>query len=157
MGSAGLGPEPASDHNVIAGQSEERMSWVNLSMLALLLSSALFGRSEASLFFNNPLRAATASLNQDEIYTGLMSTENQVIVIVQNFYAWVTSSIGFLLLIPFYQPRNTGREFSVEDYDSAPSQSPWLSPGAVENMSWMLRYLADSIEMYAPDYNNYEQ
>ena len=125
-------------------------------------------------------------MNQDEIYTGLMSTENQVIVIVQNFYAWVTSSIGFLLLIPFYQvtsqifystenisvkeanfltfssdtnfqPRTTGREFSVEDYDSAPSQSPWLSPGAVENMSWMLRYLADSIEMYAPDYNNYEQ
>merc|ERR1712062_642916 len=123
MGSAGLGPEPASDHNVIAGQSEERMSWVNLSMLALLLSSALFGRSEASLFFNNPLRAATASLNQDEIYTGLMSTENQVIVIVQNFYAWVTSSIGFLLLIPFYQPRDTGRGFSVEDYDSFPSQS----------------------------------
>merc|ERR1712203_357164 len=163
MGSTGLGPELASDHNVIAGQtqtqpaqSEDRMGFVNYSMLALLLST-LFSRSDGSLFFNNPLRAATASLNQDEIYTGLMSTENQVIVIVQNFYAWVTSSIGFLLLIPFYQPRNTGREFSVEDYDSAPSQSPWLSPGAVENMSWMLRYLADSIEMYAPDYNNYEQ
>merc|ERR1712062_937205 len=160
MGSAGLGPEPASDHNVIAGQSEERMSWVNLSMLALLLSSALFSHSYCSLFLNNPLRAATASLNQDEIYTGLMSTENQVIVIVQNFYAWLTSSIGFLLLIPFYQPRNTGRGFSEEDYDSFPSQSssqsPWLSQAAVENMSWMLRYLADSIEMYSPDYN-YDQ
>merc|ERR1712110_289225 len=134
-------------------QSQERMSLVNYSMLALVLSSALFGRSQGSLFLNNPLRTAIASLNQDEIYTGLMSTENQVIVIVQNFYAWVTSSIGFLLLIPFYQPRDSGRGFTVEDYDSAPSQSPWLSPGAVENMSWMLRYLADSIEMYSPDYN----
>ena len=103
-------------------QSEDRMGFVNYSLLALLLST-LFSRSDGSLFFNNPLRAATASrkiiisamsmlvtlfcphvgLNQDEIYTGLMSTENQVIVIVQNFYAWVTSSIGFLLLIPFYQ------------------------------------------------------
>ena len=104
-----------------------------------------------------------------------MSTENQVIVIVQNFYAWVTSSIGFLLLIPFYQvyfvtapnyffftslttfqPRDTGRGFSVEDSPPLSSQSPWLSPGAVENMSWMLRFLADSIDMYSPDYN-YEQ
>ena len=105
-----------------------------------------------------------------------MSTENQVIVIVQNFYAWVTSSIGFLLLIPFYQvrvicvkeanyftlslttfqPRDTGRGFSVEDSAFATSQSPWLSPGAVENMAWMLRFLADSIDMYSPDYN-YEQ
>ena len=84
-----------------------------------------------------------------------MSTENQVIVIVQNFYAWVTSSIGFLLLIPFYQvrvicvkeanyftlslttfqPRDTGRGFSVEDSAFATSQSPWLSPGAVENIA----------------------
>merc|ERR1711990_961277 len=133
-------------------QSEDRMGFVNYSLLALLLST-LFSRSDGSLFFNNPLRAATASLNQDEIYTGLMSTENQVIVIVQNFYAWVTSSIGFLLLIPFYQPRGTARGFSVEDYDSASSQSPWLSPLAVENMSWMLRYLADSIESFSPDYN----
>ena len=42
-------------------------------------------------------------LDHVEIYEGLFSVENQVIVIVQNFYAWVTSSIGFLLLIPFYQ------------------------------------------------------
>ena len=87
-------------------QGEDRMGFVNYSLLALLLST-LFSRSDGSLFFNNPLRAATASrkiiisamsmlvtlfcphvgLNQDEIYTGLMSTENQVIVIVQNFYA----------------------------------------------------------------------
>ena len=55
-----------------------------------------------------------------------------------------------------FQPRDSARGFSVDDYDSAPSQSPWLSPGAVENMSWMLRYLADSIEMFSPDYN-YDQ
>ena len=74
LASTGLGPELASDHNVIAGLhtrhtqtqpdtvSEEMMGFVNYSLLALLLSSALFGPSYSSLFLNNPLRTVTASM-----------------------------------------------------------------------------------------------
>ena len=43
-----------------------------------------------------------AAVDSSLIYEGLFSPENNLIVIIQNFYVWVTSSIGLLLLVPFY-------------------------------------------------------
>ena len=41
------------------------------------------------------------------IYEGLFLPENNLIVIIQNFYVWAVSSLGLLALIPFYQVRKT--------------------------------------------------
>ena len=46
-----------------------------------------------------------AAVDSSLIYEGLFSPENNLIVIIQNFYVWVTSSIGLLLLVPFYTVR----------------------------------------------------
>ena len=58
-----------------------------------------------SLFMNpfQSFQRRQISVNSADIYEGLFSPENNLIVIIQNFYVWVVSSIGFLLLIPFYQ------------------------------------------------------
>ena len=37
------------------------------------------------------------------IYEGVMSPENNFIMIIQNFWMTVTSSIGYIFLIPFFQ------------------------------------------------------
>ena len=37
------------------------------------------------------------------IYEGIMSPENNFIMIIQNFWMTVTSSIGYVFLIPFFQ------------------------------------------------------
>ena len=37
------------------------------------------------------------------IYEGIMSPENNFIMIIQNFWMTVTSSIGYIFLIPFFQ------------------------------------------------------
>ena len=40
------------------------------------------------------------------IYEGVMSPENNVIMIVQNLWMTITSSIGYLALTPFYQVKH---------------------------------------------------
>ena len=37
------------------------------------------------------------------IYEGVMSPENNFIMIIQNFWMTVTSSIGYIFLIPFFE------------------------------------------------------
>ena len=37
------------------------------------------------------------------IYEGVMSPENNFIMIIQNFWMTVTSSIGYIFLIPFFK------------------------------------------------------
>ena len=53
--------------------------------------------------FLNPLRTTGVTLDSAAIYEGLLSPENNFIVIVQNFYVWLVSSIGLWALTPFYQ------------------------------------------------------
>ena len=36
-------------------------------------------------------------------YVGVMSPEENMIVIIQNILLFISSSIGYLLLVPFYQ------------------------------------------------------
>ena len=44
-----------------------------------------------------------SAIDSTLIYEGIFSPENNLIVIIQNFYVWAVSSFGLLLLIPFYQ------------------------------------------------------
>ena len=47
-----------------------------------------------------------SAIDSTLIYEGLFSPENNLIVIIQNFYVWAVSSLGLLALIPFYQVRD---------------------------------------------------
>ena len=48
-----------------------------------------------------------SAIDTSLIYEGLFLPENNLIVIIQNFYVWAVSSLGLLALIPFYQVRKT--------------------------------------------------
>ena len=43
------------------------------------------------------------ALNTNAIYEGVMQPDNIVVGIIQNFYNFLTSTVGWLLVIPFYQ------------------------------------------------------
>ena len=42
-------------------------------------------------------------VDSDVTYVGVMSPEENMIVIFQNILLWIYSSIGYLTLLPFYQ------------------------------------------------------
>jgi len=94
------------------------------------------------------------SVNSADIYEGLFSPENNLIVIIQNFYVWVVSSIGFLLLIPFYQPttgaaRGFGDDYTnYVDIDADNNTGAWFSPETLTNIPWILRNVADIVDDY---------
>ena len=46
-----------------------------------------------------------SAIDTSLIYEGIFLPENNLVVIIQNFYVWAVSSLGLLALIPFYQVR----------------------------------------------------
>ena len=46
------------------------------------------------------------SFDYDTVYVGVMSPEENMIVILQNVLMFIYSSIGYVMLLPFYQVRN---------------------------------------------------
>jgi len=103
--------------------------------------------------FINPFtkRQSLASIDTQAIYEGLFSPENNIIVIIQNFYVWLVSSIGFLLLIPFYQAPGTGRSFDSDytnyvEYENINPGESWVSQETLSNIPSVLRNVADVIE-----------
>ena len=82
---------------------KSRMQRQNFNSIFCVL--CVIATVNCSLFMNpfQSFQRRQISVNSADIYEGLFSPENNIIVIIQNFYVWVVSSIGFLLLIPFYQ------------------------------------------------------
>ena len=56
--------------------------------------------------FRKAVRSSISAIDSTLIYEGIFSPENNLIVIIQNFYVWAVSSLGLLALIPFYQVRH---------------------------------------------------
>ena len=52
------------------------------------------------------------SFDYDTVYVGVMSPEENMIVILQNVLMFIYSSIGYVMLLPFYQVRNVRRSKS---------------------------------------------
>ena len=49
------------------------------------------------------------------IYEGVMSPENNFIMIIQNIWLTITSSIGYLFLIPFYNVSRSNVKWETEE------------------------------------------
>ena len=45
------------------------------------------------------------SFDYDTVYVGVMSPEENMIVILQNVLMFIYSSIGYVMLLPFYEVR----------------------------------------------------
>ena len=69
---------------------------------SVIITLLFLAQAQCQLFLN-PLRTTGVTLDSAAIYEGLLSPENNFIVIVQNFYVWLISSIGLWALTPFYQ------------------------------------------------------
>ena len=63
------------------------------------------------------------------IYEGVMSPENNFIMIIQNFWMTVTSSIGYVFLIPFFEVTE-GNFLSTQRL--IPYAAPSSAPGPPE-------------------------
>merc|ERR1711894_34470 len=150
------------------GQCDQCTGGENRKNLSMILSKSsiiclvLFFVSAQSSIFMNPLRKTfSTAIDSTLIYEGIFSPENNLIVIIQNFYVWAVSSLGLLALIPFYQgpPATTttilkeleqGRSFDgdYDYYGSGTDDFEWVSSQTLTDMTWMLRYIADWMERY---------
>merc|ERR1719244_794074 len=90
-------------------------------------------------------------LNTNNIYEGVMQPDNIIVGIIQNFYNFLTSTIGWLIIMPFYQSTNRAitRVRRLSEEDSPPSPSLPLTP---EKMTWILRRLAHTAEEYTKEW-----
>ena len=56
------------------------------------------------------------SLDTSAIYEGVMSPENIIVGIIQNFIAFLTSSIGWAFILPFYKVIRLSRSALIGNY-----------------------------------------
>ena len=93
-------------------------------------------------------------------YVGVMSPEENMIVIIQNILLFISSSIGYLLLVPFYQVTMEHHHHYVNsiyisqrmsnnarvEVDSAGQGVDTVSEEVVSYVTWILRYMADGLD-----------
>ena len=70
-------------------------------LLVILSSCNIFGYYH-NTNYNSP-RLGTAALDMTAIYEGVMQPENIIVGVIQNFINFLTSTIGWVFILPFYQ------------------------------------------------------
>ena len=76
---------------------------VSLSIITcLLISTAMYCKCDYSAS-HTQARLGSTVLDTAAIYEGVMQPENIIVGIIQNFINFLTSSIGWALIMPFYQ------------------------------------------------------
>ena len=60
-------------------------------------------RDQESNAFNDQRRLTGTILDTAAIYDGVFQPENIIVGVIQNFINFLTSSIGWALILPFYQ------------------------------------------------------
>ena len=69
----------------------------------LLISTAMYCKCDYASASHTQARLGTTLLDTAAIYEGVMQPENIIVGIIQNFINFLTSSIGWALIMPFYQ------------------------------------------------------
>ena len=109
------------------------------------------------------------SFDYNTVYVGVMSPEENMIVILQNVLMFIYSSIGYVMLLPFYQVRNRRRwecdrplgDFLCFQRTTPPARTDdtgselslsssglGVSDQSLSYASWLLRYMAENLEYY---------
>ena len=77
---------------------------ISLSIItSLLIMTAMYCKGDYHSAVHTQARLGSTVLDTAAIYEGVMHPDNIIVGIIQNFINFLTSSIGWALIMPFYQ------------------------------------------------------